>query len=1199
MSEFYQEKTRARLPNSRISESDKKRVASNVNLSDVWGDVNTAETINNYHYYNVPVPEQAVDAKAFESYHEQFKSWLKKETKKLCSYSNLPGVKEPVEIVPLQLSSSVHHWSNDFASGHYHHRKEVSEMLNNPIVGDVQSENFFKESKKYAEHSAESKQFEFQEAKEEYINQVGNFVGIAGEAGMGKTTLTKQLLQQALDKDKPLYNAEYVFYVPFRNLNYKKETDFLHFLIPGSLPSKFTNNHNMMDMLLDELNDCDNVCLIMDGFDEADLNLDSTCESKVDVHDSALAEDFINNLLQGKIFSKAKKIISSRPRQLYEIDKKFCPNYVVNILGLDLAAQKLICQNVCKEQQKEVFLFIQNHPDLLCMCCVPFNCIMICLCVKTILKRTKTKGTQTLYLLNSLTCILTIVHCRFMHSEHVRENLAPEKLATLAWNGLINKKLRFDENDLLNAGLKDAKMNTYLVTLLEKDDLPLLEGLESKFTFFSHLIVQEFHSALKILFFMSFDEFLQLLEKHDIIFAIEFEIVSKFLFGLLNKHTFKYLEKSGSISCHYPTKQEETLKSMLLQEVVNWCPFFLKICHLVYEMRDDKFCEEIAEKMNSYFSITGKLLPSDVVAFCYVLQFRKSSLILELKASAWFVGESLKIFFESIKPIFVHSVIEHIGLHIDLSYIFPDCDMCPYYYREQSAFPGYEDFGLKPAVWTALWSFLETTACPIQTLNLFQNPIDYNILSRCLSNVQELLLVGCLSLKEDVKKLSVGIQALSSPLKRLDLSYNSIKDQGISALKVVMCNIQELNLIKCGIKSSGMKLLATALRSLHTPMKRLDISGNDISDVGLRYITVQFLENVEELCIIDTSVSSAALKFLSDQIEKLRKPLKILQVSLPCKSGHPFSKNIGCLHIDIISERTDFLIPCSRITELARPLQQLTLCTDCRVTSSLKCSQEEDGLQNHLNFFLTHCKLIGNVFLICGCLQNIDEVVLKNINSEKSLAWVINGIIKRKSPLKRLELHDCFNDTFDFFSGLDATCRQSSQRNVPVCSHTISSIEELALYGRDIGTDDMRPLATSINLIQKPMKLFSIIGENINDGILQIVCSCLHKFERLVIICEGEFGFDLMHDLELLLTTINKLTVPLKELQMDGISDDSVVEIAARKLQKFRSKIINLKLNGSCIFSSEGYVFYYEKKIKQRTSVTLSSDTLTEIVIKN
>ena len=1171
MSKFYQEETRARLSSNRISESDEKRVLIDVNVGDVSGDVNTAETIN-YRYYNVP--EQAMDAKAFESYHEQFKSWLKKETKKLCSYSNLPGVKEPVKIVPLQLSSSVHHWSNDFATGHYHHRKEVSEMLNSPIVGNVQSENFFKESKKYAEHSAESKQFEFQEAKEEYINQVGNFVGIAGEAGMGKTTLTKQLLQQALDKDKPLYNAEYVFYVPFRNLNYKKETSFLHFLAPSSLPSKFTNNHKMMNMLLDELNDCDNVCLIMDGFDEADLNFDSTCESKVDVHDNALAEHFIRNLLLGKIFTKAKKIISSRPRQLYEINKKFRPNFMVNIVGLDLAAQKLICGNVCKEKQKEVFSFIQNHPDLSCICCIPFNCIMICLCVKTILEQTEIEGPQTLRLLNSLTCILTIVYCRFMHSEHVRENLVPENLATLAWNGLINKKLCFDEKDLSNAGLKDAKMNTYLVTLLRKDDLPLLEGLETKFTFFSHLIVQEFYSALKILCFMSFDDFLQLFDKYDIIFGNEFEIVSKFLFGLLNKETFKYLKKSGSISCDYPLKQVDALKEMLLQEVVNWCPFFLKICHLVYEMRDDKFREEIAEKMDSQLSITGELLPTDVVVLCYVLQARKSSLVLILETSPWFNNDLWASLFGIIQPIFSCSAFRHIDLHIDLSFTYLLWELCPEeYYESSEDFPGYDDYGLKPAVWTAFWNFLETVANPVQKLNLYNNPIDCNVLAKCLSNVQELQLVKCQISENDVKTLSSAVQALSSPLKKLDLSENVFGDPGISALVIGIHNILELHLVKCGIKSSGMKLLAAALQSLHSPMKHLDVSGNNIGDAGLCYVTVQSLENVEEFNIARTNVSTDALNFLSDEIETLRKQLQALKVSLPDKSPNPFSensvKNIAYLYINCRSaffEKDDTGF-CSKIEKIETPSLRHILGSDSYATSSSKSKLDEDGLKDDTSF------------IWCGCLHHIDKIILEQHEIQsRNIKRMLNEIKERKTPLKHLELRRL---------GRVVTIKKIIADRIDLIealSSCIVNVEELVLYRCQIGNDCMRLLAPAINLLRTPMKLLIIIDEDIGETVIEFVFSCLRKIERLVLIGTDALGNGLqlrLNQLEYLLTAVNNLIVPLKELQMDGISNPTVTEATARKLQKCRSKIINLKLDGRCIFSSKGYVFCPAAKREQ------------------
>ena len=149
-----------------------------------------------------------------------------------------------------------------------------------------------------------------------------------------------------------------MFYLQFRHLNYKKETDFLHFLATSSIPSKFTENKAMMNSLLDYLNDNENVCVIMDGFDEANVKTDSPTFVNVDIHDSSVStEDFIKNLFAGKILPKAKKLVTSRPRQFVEMPESFRPTFTTYILGLDSNAQRNICKSICGEKNEQVFSF--------------------------------------------------------------------------------------------------------------------------------------------------------------------------------------------------------------------------------------------------------------------------------------------------------------------------------------------------------------------------------------------------------------------------------------------------------------------------------------------------------------------------------------------------------------------------------------------------------------------------------------------------------------------------------------------------------------------------------------------------------------------------------------------------------------------------------------------------------------------------
>ena len=91
---------------------------------------------------------------------------------------------------------------------------------------------------------------------------------------------------------------------------------------------------------------------------------------------------------------------------------------------------------------------------------------MVCLCIKKFLEPKKRLRCSNKIISNhdTLTFILAYVHCQFVNS-HGRFDLEPSKVASLAWNGLLEKKLRFDKNDLLMVALENVKENAYLTVV--------------------------------------------------------------------------------------------------------------------------------------------------------------------------------------------------------------------------------------------------------------------------------------------------------------------------------------------------------------------------------------------------------------------------------------------------------------------------------------------------------------------------------------------------------------------------------------------------------------------------------------------------------------------------------------------------------------------------------------------------------------
>jgi len=181
-----------------------------------------------------------------------------------------------------------------------------------------------------------------------------------------------------LDEDVPLYQAEFVFYIRFRDVDYEKNLDLLEFLTT-SAPFVSTIAPEERKNIVQYLEDCDNVCIMMDGLDEANLNL-RTKQDKCYVTSRATPETFILNLLSGHLLPKAKKLITSRPRKRLDLPDECSSCLYLDLLGLNDEGQRQICSDLCRDdpvRRNKILDHINSRPDLKSLCYVPITCILI------------------------------------------------------------------------------------------------------------------------------------------------------------------------------------------------------------------------------------------------------------------------------------------------------------------------------------------------------------------------------------------------------------------------------------------------------------------------------------------------------------------------------------------------------------------------------------------------------------------------------------------------------------------------------------------------------------------------------------------------------------------------------------------------------------------------------------------------------
>ena len=594
----------------------------------------------------------------------------------------LSCLERPITLAPLHLTQQVVESADDL--GHFHKRNEIPQTISKPSSSGIIVDNLFAKATEYVT-STIKRQYLDDAARENDISRLGNTVALIGQAGIGKTSLSKTILNRVL-KDR-LFDADYVFYLQFRGVNFKQNTNLLSFL---GVDLPWAQEKSRRKAVLAKLARSSHIVMIFDGFDEAVLDPSTPCNN-ISPWEEAQPEAFIKNLLNGSIFPLAKKLITSRPRQLLALHISVKPNYIVNITGLDIESQKQICKEICGKNADRIFNHIIHHPQIASYCYVPANCIFVMYVMGKIIQD---KSSQAFP--NTITGVLVIVIVMFSNSNHSRVKFSLEKLANLAWEGLKNRKFYFSEEDLQTAKLCHNDLNFFCVTFLGtvKKDLPFFLGNPEKFTYFAHLIIQEFFAALMLIFFSSKKKFcqhflgktlvgFQVSKPNYDLFSSDWEVVAKFLFGLCNAKTVQgLLEEFPSLGSDLPDKTKILCDFVLkffptdTHPQVDYFQHILQFCTWAYELNDHKFASRVAKRLEKKLIVVGKFLPNDVAPLHFVLRHRQKPLHLETTPfDSWFVADSLDLFLEEVPKTIEGSIVSVIFFKLILSNVTQKVDV--------------------------------------------------------------------------------------------------------------------------------------------------------------------------------------------------------------------------------------------------------------------------------------------------------------------------------------------------------------------------------------------------------------------------------------------------------------------------------------------------------------------------------------------
>ncbi|XP_023999423.1 ribonuclease inhibitor-like [Salvelinus sp. IW2-2015] len=157
----------------------------------------------------------------------------------------------------------------------------------------------------------------------------------------------------------------------------------------------------------------------------------------------------------------------------------------------------------------------------------------------------------------------------------------------------------------------------------------------------------------------------------------------------------------------------------------------------------------------------------------------------------------------------------------------------------------------------------------------------YQRLLPVVKTCKRALLDHCKLTYESCETLASALQTPNSPLRELDLSYNTLRDRGVELLCVgltsPLCNIQTLVLDGCKLTYKSCETLASALQTPNSPLRELDLSYNDLGDRGVELLCVGLtspLCNIQTLVLADCKLTYESCETLASALQTPNSPLR-------------------------------------------------------------------------------------------------------------------------------------------------------------------------------------------------------------------------------------------------------------------------------------------------------------------------------------
>ncbi|KAL6471563.1 hypothetical protein MHYP_G00202130 [Metynnis hypsauchen] len=657
-----------------------------------------------------------------------------------------------------------------------------------------------------------------------------------GVAGIGKTVSVQKFILDWAEGEAN-QDVHFIFPLSFREMNLMRDqkyslNDLLqHFFMKGidASSSQITNN---------------SLLIIFDGLDECRLPLDfQKNESLCDATKTTTVDTLLTNLIKGNLLPSAQIWITSRPAASGRIPSE-CVHRVTEVRGFSDTQKEEYFRKRITDQSlaNKIIDHVKSLRSLYIMCHIP----VFCWIAATALERMVVdfgwekipKSFTQMYTYFLITQINTK---KAKYSDNkVTDKEMIFKLGKLAFEQLEKGNLIFYEEDLKECGIdvQEASVYSGVFTEIFKEEFGLFQR---KVFSFVHLSIQEHLAALYV--FLSFHNHnknmlnpqqtsdhkpvtMLSLHKTAIDKASESEsghldLFIRFLMGF-SLESNQILLQDLIVQRHSPEEITETISYLKMKIRETLCAHLsVKFFHCLNELNDSSLVDEIQIFLRNKTINKENLSPELWSALVFIILTSDEKLD-EFELRKYGTSDKALLNLSSVMKLSRKASLGNCKLTVKscalLALFLPIISVT----RELDlSHNNLQDSGVK----------LLCTGLSVDTLNKMS--------VNCSIAKKKSFLTSALSLNPSFKT-DVTLEwddAAQMLYHLIEVLLQKFDMKEFPGLRGTPCTIEILSLNNCGVTSVGCDFLASVLSSNCSNLKELELSQNNIGDLGLKVLS--------------------------------------------------------------------------------------------------------------------------------------------------------------------------------------------------------------------------------------------------------------------------------------------------------------------------------------------------------------------------